>query len=280
MAPSGTEGLSHRGQGLDALFEQAGGAAPHELPRFVAEAAASIGALAVMIHLVDLQQVALTPFPGPTSDTASTRPTPLPIDSTIAGRVYQHDEVIVQPGPDAASTVTVWLPLRDGANRLGVLSVEVPHYSAVAEPDTALSRLLRRLAAIVSDLLALRTQYGDSIIAATRSTEVGLAAEIQWGLLPPLTFDSPQVAVAGLLEPAYDVAGDSIDYAVDPGVARIAIFDGMGHGLDSAQLAILSVSAYRNARPRQSCDIEWSVQALDGAVHMGRSSRCSKSTGR
>lgn len=63
------------------------------------------------------------------------------------------------------------------------------------------------------------------------------------GLLPPLTFESTQVAVAGLLEPAYDVAGDSIDHAVDPGVIHLAIFDGMGHGLRSAQLAILAVSA-------------------------------------
>lgn len=265
VPPTGVEGVSLGERGLDALVEQAGGAAPHELPRLVAEAAASMGALEVMIHLVDLQQVALTPFPGPSVAGASTRPTPLPIDSTIAGRVYQHDEVIVQPGPDAASTVTVWLPLRDGANRLGVLSVGVPHYSTVAEPDTQLSRLLRRLAAIVSDLLALRTQYGDSIVAATRSTEVGLAAEIQWGLLPPLTFESSQVAVAGLLEPAYDVAGDSIDYAVDPGVARIAIFDGMGHGLGSAQLAILSVSAYRNAR-RSGCSLTATAAAVDRAV--------------
>ena len=49
-----------------------------------------------------------------------------------------------------------------------------------------------------------------------------ISAERLPGLLPPLTFESPQVAIAGLLEPAYDVAGDSIDYAVDPGVARIA----------------------------------------------------------
>ena len=263
--PSGADGPSVGEQGLDALLERAGGAAPHELPGFVAEAAATLGAPEAVIHLVDLQQVSLTPFPGPSSDNTSTRPTPQPIDSTIAGRVYQHDEVIVQPGPDAASTVTVWLPLRDGANRLGVLSVVVPHYCAVAEPDTELSRLLRRLAAIVSDLLALRRQYGDSIVGATRSTEVGLAAEIQWGLLPPLTFESPQVASAGLLEPAYDVAGDSIDYAVDPGVARIAIFDGMGHGLGSAQLAILSVSAYRNAR-RSGRSLTATASAIDESV--------------
>lgn len=265
QTPSPDDDTSVAERALDDLLEHGGSAAPHELPRLVAEYAAPLGALEVMIHLVDLQQVSLTAFPEQWSGDPTTRPTPLPIDSTIAGRVYQHDEVIVQPGPDAESSVTVWLPLRDGANRLGVLSVVVPHYSVVAERDTHVSRLLRRLAAIVSHLLALRRQYGDSIVGVTRSTEVALAAEIQWGLLPPLTFESPQVAIAGLLEPAYDVAGDSIDYAVDRGVARIAIFDGMGHGLRSAQLAILSVSAYRNAR-RSGCALTATASAVDEAV--------------
>jgi hypothetical protein len=39
------------------------------------------------------------------------------------------------------------------------------------------------------------------------------ATEMQWQLLPPLTFVTPQVVIAGLLEPAYEVAGDAFDYA-------------------------------------------------------------------
>src|SRR3712207_3484581 len=75
-----------------------------------------------------------------------------------------------------------------------------------------------------------------------------LAAEIQWSLLPPLTFVNQSVTVAGGLEPAYEVAGDSLDYAIDRGIARFAVFDGMGHGIVSAQLISLVVAAYRNAR--------------------------------
>jgi hypothetical protein len=69
-----------------------------------------------------------------------------------------------------------------------------------------------------------------------------------WWLLPPLTFACPQLSVAGVLEPAYEVAGDTFDYAVDPGVANLAVFDGVGHGLRSAQLAVVAVAAYRHAR--------------------------------
>jgi hypothetical protein len=56
------------------------------------------------------------------------------------------------------------------------------------------------------------------------------------------------VDAAAALEPAYEVAGDTVDYAVDAGWARVAVLDGMGHGLRSAQLATVAVAAYRNAR--------------------------------
>ena len=93
-----------------------------------------------------------------------------------------------------------------------------------------------------------KTQYGDSIVRVRRTSEMSLAAEIQWSLLPPLTFANHSVTVTAGLEPAYDVAGDSVDYAVDSGLARFAVFDGMGHGIVSAQLVSLVVAAYRNAR--------------------------------
>ena len=88
------------------------------------------------------------------------------------------------------------------------------------------------------------------------------------GAATPADLDSAQVSIAGLLEPAYDVAGDSVDYAVDPDLVRVAIFDGMGHGLRSAQLASLSVAAYRNAR-RGGRSLTASAAVVDQAVEEG-----------
>ena len=42
---------------------------------------------------------------------------------------------------------------------------------------------------------------------------MSLAATMQWELMPPLAAMTPNVAVAGVLEPAYDIAGDAFDYA-------------------------------------------------------------------
>jgi serine phosphatase RsbU (regulator of sigma subunit) len=75
-----------------------------------------------------------------------------------------------------------------------------------------------------------------------------LAAEIQWALLPPMTMITPHVALAGILEPAYGVAGDSFDYAINDNVVHLAVIDAMGHGLNAAILATLAISAYRHAR--------------------------------
>ena len=261
----GTEvGVGERA--IDALLEQAQYAAPHELPELLTEHAVRLGALDATIYLVDLQQVSLTPFIGqaePGSRTASHAP---------AGRLHRgRAGAPARAGHRAArpeTGATVWLPLHDGATRIGVLSVHVADRTTWPPRRPGSSVWFGRLASLVGQLLALRARYGDSIVVATRSAEVGLAAEIQWGLLPPLTFASAQVSVAGILEPAYDVAGDSVDYAVDPDVARVAIFDGMGHGLRSAQLAALSVAAYRNAR-RGGRSLTATAAAIDEAVEAG-----------
>ena len=77
---------------------------------------------------------------------------------------------------------------------------------------------------------------------------MGVAAEIQWALLPPLTMSCPQVELAGILEPAYQVAGDSFDYALNDDNLHVAMIDAMGHGLDAATMATVAIGAYRHAR--------------------------------
>jgi serine phosphatase RsbU (regulator of sigma subunit) len=66
---------------------------------------------------------------------------------------------------------------------------------------------------------------------------MGLAAEMQWQLLPPLTFVTPRVVIAGLLEPAYEVAGDAFDYALNGDTAHLAVIDPVGHDITASVLA-------------------------------------------
>jgi serine phosphatase RsbU (regulator of sigma subunit) len=266
-APGPAEAAEERGHlSAAALWRKARFTAPHQLPGLIAEQARLLGAEDATIFVVDLQQVLLVPFLGQAGPDDGHHPTAVLIDSTVAGRVYQQGQVTVQVGPGTGATV--WLPLCEGANRLGVLSVSVRASAEVASPDAPMRVELSALADTVAALLAMGARYSDSVVVAARTAEMGLAAEIQWGLLPPLTFTTADVSIAAILEPAYDVAGDSVDYAVEADLARLAVFDAMGHGLRSAQMASLSVAAYRNAR-RSGRSLTATAVVIDRALAEG-----------
>ncbi|MEU0819861.1 PP2C family protein-serine/threonine phosphatase, partial [Streptomyces mirabilis] len=93
-----------------------------------------------------------------------------------------------------------------------------------------------------------KNAYTDQFFLARRREPMSVSAEIQWSLLPPLTMTLPQVSVAGTLEPAYRVAGDSFDYALNGNILHMAVIDAMGHGLDAAVMATVAIGAYRHAR--------------------------------
>ena len=243
---TGDRQMSGAERAVDALLEDAHLAAPHQLAGLVARHAATLGADHAVVYLVDLQQRVLVPFLDPDGPGVGRQVEPLSVDATLPGRAFQHVEVLTQDAADGRSRV--WLPLLDGIERLGVLGVTVDAALAPEVGGSLIGVRLRRFAALVAELIMTKTMYGDTIVRLRRQAEMGLGAEMQWSLLPPLTFACHEVTVAAALEPAYEVAGDTVDYAVDAGRTRVAVLDGMGHGLRSAQLATLAVAAYRNAR--------------------------------
>jgi serine phosphatase RsbU (regulator of sigma subunit) len=98
-----------------------------------------------------------------------------------------------------------------------------------------------------------------------RREHMSLAGEITWNLMPPLTFGTDRVVISCVLAPAYDVGGDSFDYAVDGSTARLAVFDAMGHGLNAGLLATVAIAAYRHSR-RTGLGLTETVIATDAAV--------------
>jgi hypothetical protein len=248
---------------LSGLLHQAHLAAPQDVPGLLDRHAAELGARDVVAYLADLQQNVLVPFLGAPGPGMTRQVEALEVDSTLAGRAFQHVEVLTQDIPGHGTRV--WLPMLDGTERLGVLGVTIADQAALEDDDGLLRTRLLRYASLGADVVMTKTLYGDTIVRLRRRQDMGLAAEMQWGLLPPLTFASQQVTISGALEPAYEVAGDSVDYAVDPGYARLAVFDGMGHGLTSAHLAVLTVTAYRNAR-RAGKTLTETAAAIETAV--------------
>jgi serine phosphatase RsbU (regulator of sigma subunit) len=96
--------------------------------------------------------------------------------------------------------------------------------------------------------LVAKRRYTDHWARARRSVPLSPAAEIQWDLLPPLTCTTAEVAVGGILEPAYDIGGDSFDYAVNQHVLQLAIVDAIGHGMPAVLMSTAAINSLRNSR--------------------------------
>jgi hypothetical protein len=155
--------------------------------------------------------------------------------------------------------VRLFVPLLDGTDRVGVLVFTL---DSVDDHDC---RLTRRLAGLVADMLITKSMYTDRFFQAWRRQPMSLSAEMQWQLLPPLMMTTPQVAVAGALEPAYDVAVDSFDYALNDNILHLAMIDATGHGLSAAVMATLAIGAYRHAR-RLNVGLDGLYAAMDEAI--------------
>ena len=229
-----------------------------DLPRVLAENARAIGVVSLVAYLVDYEQTDLIPVPGPHTVDRSV----LHIEGTLGGRAFAQLSV-QDVEADTPDHRRLWVPLLDGTERLGVLELVVPGTADGVDP--ALLAACERYAHMAAQAIIGKSMYGDLFERVRRRRPMSVAAELQWKLLPPLVFATDGLVLSGLLEPAYDVGGDSFDYAVNGSTAHLAVFDAMGHGLGAAVAAAVAVSAYRNAR-RRTLDLAGTYATGDAAV--------------
>jgi hypothetical protein len=226
---------------------------PDRLADAVRQAAHRMGGRDPVVLVVDLQQQSLMPL-GPDPDDLLRR---VPVDRSPAGEAFRCRRTVAI---DAEDGIRLWLPIRDSADRLGVLGVTVDH------GDTSqLIGVLEALASLTGELLVSKAPYGDSIALARRTRQTTLAAELRWAMLPPLTFSSAEVLVSGILEPAYEIAGDTFDYAINGSTVHLAILDAMGHGLEASRMANLAVTSYRHSR-RSGLSLHETMEEMDRVI--------------
>ncbi len=239
--------------GLGWLLDAASGARLEDLPDLAAAAMARFGARDVVTYVVDYRQtclVALSRRGGGPVD-------PLLLDATVAGRAYT---TLSSQEASSEDGFRLWLPIFNGADRLGVIEVSFDDAPTDAQRAQAIgaSRLL-------AEMLSSRRAHGDAVELARRLQPMLLAGEMAWSILPPLTLVADQVSVAGVLEPSYEVGGDSFDYALNGDRLHVALFDAVGHGIGASSLSGLTMSAYRNAR-RCGLDLLDTARSIDEAI--------------
>jgi serine phosphatase RsbU (regulator of sigma subunit) len=207
------------------------GAAGDDLQGVLAAACAPLPAWDPVVYLGDFSGNTLLPLAGEADQED--------IEGSLAGRAFTSGKPVAAARGDA---VRVWVPVTEQASRTGVLAVTVPH----GTPDMIEQvELLGVFAGLAVAAIAL---VNDAPYVRRQQREMSLPASMQWDLLPPLNTRASGAVIAGLLEPAYDIAGDAFDYAVDDVELDFAIIDGMGHGIASTLLTGLAVGAYRHAR--------------------------------
>ncbi len=222
---------------LARLLRHAQTTSPEDVVSTLVEGARLLGGRDLLLYLVDYEQQVLHPTPDRLPDGEPVGAAS--IAGTMAGRCFTSQSLLEHPLEDG---VQVWVPVSERAERLGVLALTL---DGLDEEGRALSEELGLLAAL---LVKAAAGYCDRFHLLRRRTDLTLAAEMQWSLLPPLTFSYDGTTVAGLLEPAYEVGGDCFDYALNGDRLSLAVFDAMGHGLPSSVQAGLAVGAYRHAR--------------------------------
>ena len=182
----------------------------HRLGTVTTECAQMLGAREAVVYLADYEQQALIPVPGKGVPDRS----PLPIDDSAGGEAFRRVEVVRSPAQGGTSRL--WVPLLDGAERGGVL--EMVYDRPVSEAD---DQEARNYASLIAELWVTRDAYSDVFARLRRSRPLTVAAEMQWDLLPPLTFATDQIVITGGLEPSYEIGGDTFDYAVNGATAEL-----------------------------------------------------------
>ncbi len=171
----------------------------------------------------------------------------LPLEGTVYERVLRTQQLdIVRVGDGARLTV----PVTDRGDAIGLLEMTLPRYPV----PTEIADVASAAHALAYVVIAAR-RHTDVFEWGQRSAPFNLAAEIQRRLLPAAyTCEAGQFTLAGWLEPAASVGGDTFDYSLVRDTLLISITAAVGHQVAAALVATLLVGALRNAR-RKGLDL-------------------------
>jgi hypothetical protein len=209
--------------------------------------AAAVGISDTTILVADLRQEWLV---GPDETDA------LSVDTTLAGRAFRNAEFIVT---EHGGGHHFWVPLLDGTERVGVLG------ATAAGNDAATLDRLRALAALIAVLIVSKRSHSDTYARLVRSKPMSVSAEVAWPLMPPLAFATDDLVVAGVLEPAYEVGGDALDFAVAGDVLHLSVFDAMGHDQSAGLTVALATGTCRKKR-REHASLGDTSVAIDAVI--------------
>src|SRR3712207_266907 len=182
----------------------------------------------------------------------------VPMAGTVYERVLRTQEVDVHPLDDGARVIA---PVTDRGDAIGLLELVLPGQPAA----TLIADVAAAAHALAYVVIAAR-RYTDVFEWGQRTTPFSLAAEIQRRLLPAsYTCEAGQFTLAGWLEPAASVGGDTFDFTLNKDAPPVSITGAVGHEVEAALLPTLFVGALRNAR-RKGLDLDAQARYANDAL--------------
>jgi serine phosphatase RsbU (regulator of sigma subunit) len=183
----------------------------------------------------------------------------VPLEGTPYGEALAGQRsVLLREGDDTR----ILAPVTSRGEAVGVLELILPF-----EPAPITLKDVELAAHQLAYMVIANRRYTDLFEWGQRTVPLSLAAEIQRRLLPAsFTCEADQFTLAGWLEPAGQVGGDTFDFSLDRHTLHLSMTDAMGHSVASALLATLAVGALRNTRRRGASLIEQAQSAHEALV--------------
>ena len=165
----------------------------------------------------------------------------VPLMESSPGRALASQTVVLEHSADGTR---VFAPVTNRGEAIGVLELLLG-----AAPDEQVLAEVAFAAHALGYVVIANRRFTGLFEWGQRSVPLSLAAEIQHGLLPgAYTCEAGQFTLAGWLEPAGNVGGDTFDFALERGMLHFSMTDAMGHEVAAALLATLMLGGLRNAR--------------------------------
>ncbi len=163
------------------------------------------------------------------------------LEGSPQGRALATQAVVCD---SSAAGARLFAPVTNRGEAIGVLELRLDE-----PPDDQMVADVALAAHALAYVVIANRRFTDLFEWGQRSVPLSLAAEIQHRLLPAsYTCEAGQFTLAGWLEPAGDVGGDTFDFAMERDTLHLSMTDGMGHEVGAAILATILVGALRNAR--------------------------------
>ena len=230
-----------------------------------------IGATDVQFLITNVTHRAVVRFAGSAANAAKVkqengRVPVVPLPGTEYERVLRGQQVLRIP---EGGGERILVPVTESGDALGVIDLRLPH-----EADARAFADIAAVAEALARIVIASRRHSDLMDWAQDTAPFSLAAEIQRRLLPgSYTCETDRFTVAGWLEPANAVGGDTFDYSLERDTLHLSVTDAVGNDVNAALLASVLLGSLRNSR-RRGADLGRQARiandALAGHANVGQ----------